>query len=698
MATLEKIRSKSVLLFVVIIVALLAFILGDFMTSGSTYFSDPTTVAKVDGVKVEYQDYQRQISQLNDQLQNTGRSASADAIASQALQNELSRKLMDREYARLGIHVTDNELRDAMFGANAVPQAQQMVAYLSQAIGLSTPDAAAVANAIQSPATYGITADDAAQMRTLWQQMETGIEEGLKDAKFQSLMSGLFTYNNLDARETYNDVAATAMVSYTVLDAAGLPNDSIEFSDADVRALYDSRREEFAISEPKRQIDYIYVPIEPSVADKELADNTVAEAVTGLANTEGLSAVTTNPRFITNTARTSASDIRMPQLREFVTGDSVGAARLITRTGNDYTIAKILGKDTGIDSIEVTAVRMAPGVNAQAIADALAAGTSLEELNSDSVQGMQQWVSLELPDIDSRLHDALATAAIGTPFVYTDTVQGTEYSMVYRVDNRHAPVPFYDYAVITYTVDPSAETISDLSGKLRAYVSNNSSAADFRANAAENGYSVLSDEVGASSVQIGRAEGSRPFIKWAMENGEGKVSPVFQDDRQSYLLALAVADIYEDYRPYNSPLIYTGLQEYARNAKKAKTLAERYAGAANDLQGYAAAFGSEVRNGSVNISNPMLLTLGYAQSELMGAMTAAAPGTLTGPVAGQNNIVVFQVDEINTENRPFSEEQYGMQFLRSYGPLRSPNLLLPLLIGKNKVENRSLNFVSAPAE
>ena len=56
MATLEKIRNKSVLLFVIIIVALLAFILGDFLTSGRTYFGDPTTVAKAGGQKVEYQE------------------------------------------------------------------------------------------------------------------------------------------------------------------------------------------------------------------------------------------------------------------------------------------------------------------------------------------------------------------------------------------------------------------------------------------------------------------------------------------------------------------------------------------------------------------------------------------------------------------------------------------------------------------
>ena len=68
MATLEKIRNKSVLLFVIIIVALLAFILGDFLTSGRTYFGHPTTVAKAGAATVEYQDYNNRLSQASEQL------------------------------------------------------------------------------------------------------------------------------------------------------------------------------------------------------------------------------------------------------------------------------------------------------------------------------------------------------------------------------------------------------------------------------------------------------------------------------------------------------------------------------------------------------------------------------------------------------------------------------------------------------
>ena len=67
MATLEKIRSKSVLLFIIIIVALLAFILGDFLTSGRTYFGTGTTVAQAVSAKVDYTDYQNRVNALAEQ-------------------------------------------------------------------------------------------------------------------------------------------------------------------------------------------------------------------------------------------------------------------------------------------------------------------------------------------------------------------------------------------------------------------------------------------------------------------------------------------------------------------------------------------------------------------------------------------------------------------------------------------------------
>ena len=102
MATLEKIRSKSVLLFIIIIVALLAFILGDFLTSGRTYFGTGTTVAQAGSAKVDYTDYQNRVNSLAEQQQNSTRQTNADVMAQQAITDLLAEQLLRKEYEKLG--------------------------------------------------------------------------------------------------------------------------------------------------------------------------------------------------------------------------------------------------------------------------------------------------------------------------------------------------------------------------------------------------------------------------------------------------------------------------------------------------------------------------------------------------------------------------------------------------------------------
>ena len=114
MATLEKIRNKSVLLFVIIIVALLAFILGDFLTSGRTYFGSGTTVAKAGSVSVDYTDYQNRMNQISEQYRAQSRDVSSDQVSGEAISALVAEGLVNKEYEKLGIVVTDSELSEAM--------------------------------------------------------------------------------------------------------------------------------------------------------------------------------------------------------------------------------------------------------------------------------------------------------------------------------------------------------------------------------------------------------------------------------------------------------------------------------------------------------------------------------------------------------------------------------------------------------
>ena len=699
MATLEKIRKKSALLFIIIIVALLAFILGDFLTSGRTYFGHPTTVAKAGGVTVEYQDYQQRLAQAGEQLRNQGRDYSNDVLTQTVIQGLLTEQLLKKEYNDLGIKVTDKELSEALTGEHPHPAAQQMIYYLSQQLGLPEISGSVIFDAIQNPAKYGLPAEAGQQLRSIWSDQEKNVEAAMLNQKFMSLVNGLYTYNKLDAKNFYDDNAVSRHISYVNKDIAGVPDEAIEFSDADVKAYWESEKENYRIPEETREIQYIYVPIEPSRADRIEGQNAVENAVVALNEKPGTEGVAADSRFVVSTERVPLSAIRDNNLSKFVKENPIGTAAVINRESDTYTIAKVLETSTGIDSINISMLQAAPEVNLDSILATITPSTALASLsNGSNIAGQDSvWTSLEVTGIDAKVRDALANATIGKAFILTDSIQGNAVSAIYRVNKRNSPKDFYDLAVIEFTVDPSQETLSDLSTALRTYVSNNSSADEFEKNATDAGYSLLSDQVSNSSVGIGNAHESRRFVKWAMDAKKGQVSPLLQDDRQSYLLAVAVQDIYNDYLPYTSPAINTRLTTQARNAKKAEKLLADYAGKANDIEGYSKLMNAEVAEGNVNITTPTLLSVGVGESALQGAIAAAPQGKLVGPVKGNRGVMVFEVKQIDTDNRPYNEAEYGNRFNSTFGLARRPNTLV-LLLGSDKIDNRSLNFVQAVGE
>ncbi len=699
MATLEKIRNKSVLLFVIIIVALLAFILGDFLTSGRTYFGSPTTVAKAGDVKVEYQEYNNSMSQMGEQLRNQGRDVSNDVLSQNVIQSLLAEKLLEKEYNELGIRVTDKEITEALTGANMHPAAYQMVMYLSQQLGLPEVSGAAVYDAMVNPAKYGLNAQVGEQLRTIWANQEKEIERTIENQKFMSLVTGLFTYNKLDAKSFYDDNATTRHIEFVAVDASRIGDDQIDFSDADVKALWNSRKQNYRLDEETREVAYIYVPVEPSADDRVAAQQTVENALVGLNETEGTQAVASDPNFVSNTVNVPKSAIRDNRLKTFVDEHSAGQAAILAHDGNTYTIAKLNKVTTGIDSINITMLQAVPGTDLDSIAALVNSGKTAAELSDGStVQGQDSvWTALEGTGITDRMKNALAGAAIGKAFVVTDTIQGQAIEGVYMVNKRNAPVSYYDITTLEYTVDPSQATIDKLSGDLRTYVSNNSSADEFIKNAEAAGYTVLNDQVSASSTGIGNAAESRRFVKWALDADKGKVSPMLQDDKQSYLIAVAVTDVYDDYLPWTSQAITNQLRAEALNGKKAQKLVDDNAGKASDLAGYASLLGSEKQEGDVALAGVMPVSIGFAESGLQGTIAAAPKGKLVGPLKGNRSVVVFQVTDINTDNRPFNEAEYGQRFNQIFGLGRQQSAL-PLLLGSEKVDNRSLNFVQSVGE
>lgn len=220
MATLEKIRSKSVFLIVIIGVALLAFIVGDALTNSRNLFGDHTTVAKVGSTKIDYTDYQRKREDLNRQLeqlkqQNPQQYANFDSqiLAEMAVEQLVSEKLLDNGVKELGIESSPEQLRFYVLENPINREALSNILSQLNAAGVSVQTPAQAYEVIFNPTRNGLSEEQAKPFQNAWIAMEEQTKQLIKRQKYQQLIVGAVKANDLDKKAIYNDYVATNNVS-----------------------------------------------------------------------------------------------------------------------------------------------------------------------------------------------------------------------------------------------------------------------------------------------------------------------------------------------------------------------------------------------------------------------------------------------------------------------------------------------------
>ena len=194
MATLEKIRSKSVFLIVIIGLALLAFIVGDALTNSRNIFGEHTTIAKVGSTKIDFTDYQRKREELNRQLedarrQNPAQFANFDTqvLSQMAIDQLVQQEVVLSAADKAGVRSTGNLLRYYMIEN---PQNQQVMDVVRQlnAAGLSVQTPQQAYEVIFNPKRNGLTDAQVEPYQRLWLAAEKEMNETLKGTIYQRLL------------------------------------------------------------------------------------------------------------------------------------------------------------------------------------------------------------------------------------------------------------------------------------------------------------------------------------------------------------------------------------------------------------------------------------------------------------------------------------------------------------------------------
>lgn len=684
MSTLEQIRQRPVLIISILGVALLLFILTAVDRPGEL-FTDSHTVAKVDGEKIDYLEFQKRVEQQQEQMQQRGyTNVDVAQVQEYVLQQMVNESLLKKEFERLGLTVTDNELSQAMLGATPSPYVQQMV----QSMGI--PSAQLLYEAAFNPTKSGVTPEQAPQFQSAWAELEKNTEEMMLQQKFMALFAGTLTANKLDAKALYEDNATTSTIVYAKKDLSTLKDADFTPTDAEINDLYNQEKNRYRINEKQVVINYIAVDVVPSTDDLAAAQREVEDAIVGLRMNEGTDAVASNGKFYVN--RVSATEASLaPALKKAVPSMAKDSVAMISFIDNQYTIAKLLDVTTSIDSVLVDVAFINETADADSVIARLNTGASKIDMGDAIAQCQDSmWVSLLDPGI-AQFKDQIATAETGSYF----KPEGGQNGMTMRVRSRKAPVAVYDVAEITYDVVPSNATIQKLNGDLRKYLADNSTAAKFTSEATKAGYSALSAVVTPSTLSINGLQESRGAAKWALDAKKDQVSGVFNNDRDSRLLAVAVNDVYDGkFVPATNETVRNYLTNKVMNRKKAEKLIADYNGKGKSVAEYAAAMQVKADTTQVTFGQPYVRNFPMYESALQANVAVAKKGELVGPVALNQSVVVFTVTDVTAPSREFDYKNDAMVFNQREGVASFQRTLPAVLLGNKKVENKIQKFYS----
>ncbi len=602
MAILEKIRSNAGLMVGFVGLALAAFVLGDALQSGNSWFSaNQRVVLSVDGEEINIEDYERRLQVISEQMQQQSGGQLSDEqrmTANNALAQQITAEhILGKLASEVGISVTADEVYALLTGngVTPAPQAQQFFA----AFGVDIKDSKAVAELIKQLSDESIQAMPAEQqqgMRSIqaqWNSLQESLQTSRLQQKIHTLLARSYKVTKLDQELAQGDGARTvALVRSTPMagtDKADTPSDEA------IKKYYDSHPDFFRSQEPSVDMSYVAVQVTPSAEDYKAAEKTASEAFAELqaATSENVGDVVRNHNGQYREVFFTGSELDQLGLGagevEFLKTATPGAAHNSGLVSDKYNLVKLVAKKSATESLGLRMIVLDSVMSAKAdsLVTAIKGGANFEELVGKYSQDptskanggrLSQQGQYGIP-MDSFSEAQLAGSpfadayqkAVGEPFVIDN---GGIKIIVQSVDAKPA-VDKYQFALVNVDASFSEKTYNGKYDALNRILGAGGKFADMMAKAEKEGFTVVKSTTVSTSVPtLGYIPSSRSLVSWALRAEEGDITDKVYRVGNDYLI---IASANKHYAAGQMPLSQVREQIVARLSaeKRAENLVSK---------------------------------------------------------------------------------------------------------------------------
>ena len=336
MAAIGKIREHYGILVVIVGLALVAFVLGDLLSS--TNRRQPENVASVGNKKITYQDYSNLVNMNLENMKASNGTVTPEqnySIHANTLEQMIRDIIMEEEYDNLGLVVSSDELFDQFLGEN--PN-QYVVNSFTDANGQFNREL--VTTYIRDFQAL------APEMKANWLNFERAIKEDRLNTKYENLVKKSFYLPAKLAERYYTDKNEKTSAEVYAVRYSTIADSTVVVNDADNKAFYDENKDKYQ-TDATRSIDYIVFEIKPSQADIDYSKNFVNDLKEDFASiTNAANFVNANSDLPYDSAWKARKDVPV-ELEKVIFDDNNEVGFVYGPYENEgyYNIAKIMELD-----------------------------------------------------------------------------------------------------------------------------------------------------------------------------------------------------------------------------------------------------------------------------------------------------------------------------------------------------------------